>query len=118
MIQSIDIKTLDQIVKKTISSIRDSRGQIFDVYEMARDELEKVKRDVETHKGREPRRRSIKSMNWSATSAEARIHLMEVSRDFKIHTEDEVREAYESARKIQIDVAVAREQEQNLRPAT
>jgi len=45
----------------------------------------------------------------------ARIHLMEVSRDFKIRTEDEVREAYENARKIQIDVAVAREQEQNLR---
>ena len=114
MIQSIDVKTLDQIVKKTVSSIRDSRGQIFDVYEMARDELEKVKCDVERIK--EETTSTINKVDeLERNERRARIHLMEVSRDFKIHTEDEVREAYESARKIQIDVAVAREQEQNLR---
>ena len=46
MIKNVDIGTLDKIVKKTISSIRDSRGQIYDVYEMARDELETVKKIV------------------------------------------------------------------------
>ena len=40
---------------------------------------------------------------------------MEIKREFKNRSEDEVREAYESVRKNQIDIAVTREQEQNLR---
>ena len=114
MIKNVDIGTLDKIVKKTISSIRDSRGQIYDVYEMARDELETVKRDVERIK--EETAAVIKRVDeLERNERKARIHLMEVSRDFKNRTEEEVREAYEEARKIQIDVAVTREQEQNLR---
>ena len=114
MIKDLDIKTLDKIIKKTISSIRDSRGQIYDIYEMARDELEKAKRDVDRIKS-ETAAIILKVDELEREERRARIHLMEVSRDFKTCTEDEVREAYESARKIQIDVAVTREQEQNLR---
>lgn len=114
MMHNVDISTLDKIVKKTISSIRDSRGQIYDVYEMARDELETVKRDVERIK--EETAVVIQKVDeLERKERKARIHLMEVSRDFKNRTEEEVREAYEAARKIQIDVAVTREQEQNLR---
>lgn len=114
MIQNIDIKTLDKIIKKTISSIKDSRGQIYDVYEMARDELENVKRDVERVKN-ETAEIISKVDDLERSERKARIHLMEVSRDFKSHPEHEVREAYENARKIQVDLAVTREQEQNLR---
>jgi two-component system sensor histidine kinase DegS len=114
MMQNIDIKTLDKIIKKTISSIRDSRGQIYEVYETARDELENVRRDVERVKN-ETAELIRKVDELERNERKARIHLMEVSRDFKRHSEDEVREAYEDARKIQIDLAVAREQEQSLR---
>jgi two-component system sensor histidine kinase DegS len=114
MIQNIDIKTLDKIIKKTISSIKDSRGQIYEVYEMARDELENVKRDVERVKN-ETAEIISKVDDLERSERKARIHLMEVSRDFKSHPEHEVREAYENARKIQVDLAVTREQEQNLR---
>ncbi len=114
MIQGIDVKTLDKIIKKTISSIRDSRGQIYEVYEMARDELENVKRDVERVKN-ETAAVIERVDELERKERKARIHLMEVSRDFKLHSEAQVREAYEDARKIQIDLAVAREQEQNLR---
>ena len=114
MIQGIDVKTLDKIIKKTISSIRDSRGQIYEVYEMARDELENVKRDVDRVKN-ETAEIIERVDKLERQERKARIHLMEVSRDFKRHPENEVREAYEEARKIQIDLAVAREQEQNLR---
>ena len=114
MIQDVDIKTLDKIVKNTISSIRDGRGQIYDVYEMAREEMENVKRDVERVKN-ETAEIICKVDELERAERKARIHLMEVSRDFKTRTEEEVRQAYEAARKIQIDVAVTREQEQNLR---
>jgi len=114
MIKELDSKTLDKIVKKTLASIYDSRGQIYDVYEMARDELENVKRDVDRVKN-ETATIIYKVDELERTERKARIHLMEVSRDFKSRTEEEVREAYEAARKSQIDVAVTREQEQNLR---
>jgi len=111
---NVDIKTLDKIVKQTLASIRGSRSQIYEVYEAARDELESVKRDVERVK-RETADVIFKVDELERNERQARIHLMEVSRDFKIRTEDEVRSAYENARKIQIDLAVAREQEQNFR---
>ncbi len=114
MSQNIDVKTLDKIIKKTISSILDGRGQIYEVYEMARDELDNVRRDVERVKN-ETVELIRKVDELERKERKARIHLMEVSRDFKSHSEDEVRGAYEDARKIQIDLAVAREQEQNLR---
>ena len=101
MIKNVDIGTLDKIVKKTISSIRDSRGQIYDVYEMARDELETVKRDVERIK--EETAAVIKKVDeLERNERKARIHLMEVSRDFKNRTEEEVREAYERPEKFKL----------------
>lgn len=111
---NVDVKTLDKIVKQTLASIRGSRSQIYDIYEAARDELESVKRDVERIK-KETADVIFKVDELERNERKARIHLMEVSRDFKIRSEEEVREAYETARKIQVDVAVAREQEQNLR---
>ncbi|MGE5542193.1 MAG: histidine kinase, partial [Bacillota bacterium] len=44
-----------------------------------------------------------------------RYALMVVSRDFAHHTEDEIREAYEKASRIQIDLEVARDKENQLR---
>ncbi len=114
MIQDVNVKTLDKIIKKTIASIYDGRGQIYDVYEMAREELDNVKRDVDRVKD-ETAAIIYKVDELERNERKARIHLMEVSRDFKNRTEEEIREAYDDARKIQIDVAVAREQEQNLR---
>lgn len=111
---TVDIKTLDKIVKQTLASIRGSRNQIYDVYEAAREELESVRRDVERVK-KETADVIFKVDELERGERKARIHLMEVSRDFKSRTEDEVRSAYEEARKIQVDLAVAREQEQNLR---
>ena len=111
---NIDVKALDKIVKQTMAGIRGSRSQIYDIYEAAREELESVKRDVERVK-KETAEVIFKVDELERTERKARIHLMEVSRDFKIRAEEEVRAAYEAARKIQIDVAVAREQEQNLR---
>ena len=111
---NVDIKTLDKIVKQTLASICGSRNQIYDVYEAAREELESVKRDVERVK-KETAEVIFKVDELERSERKARIHLMEVSRDFKNRTEEEVRTAYETARKIQIDLAVTREHEQNLR---
>lgn len=111
---NIDVKTLDKIVKQTLSSIRGSRNQIYDVYEAAREELDRVRRDVERIK-KETADVIFKVDVLEGSERKARAHLMEVSRDFKSRSEEEVRDAYEDARKIQIDLAVTREQEQNLR---
>ncbi len=73
---------------------------------MARDELIMSTR----WKGLKMRLLAIrKLMNWNART-QSRIHLMEVSRDFKSHSEDEVRALMRMPEKPD-DLAVAREQE-------
>lgn len=114
MMKELDIKAIDGIVKKTVSSIRENRGEIYDVYEMARDELEKVKRDV-NRVNNETTAVIEKVDELERNERKVRMQLMEVRREFRNRTEDEVREAYESVRKNQIEIAVNREQEQNLR---
>lgn len=112
--ENVDIKTLDKIVKQTIAAVRDSRTQIFDVYEVARDELDNVKRDLERIK-KETADVIFRVDELERSERRSRIHLMEVSRDFQKHSEENIREAYEKARLLQVDLAVARQQEQNLR---
>jgi two-component system sensor histidine kinase DegS len=112
--ENVDIKTLDKIIKQTIAAVRDSRGQIFDVYEMARDELENVKRDLERVK-KETADVIFRVDELERSERRSRIHLMEVSREFRLHSEEKIKDAYEKARLLQVDLAVARQQEQALR---
>ncbi|MDD4602050.1 Signal transduction histidine-protein kinase/phosphatase DegS [bioreactor metagenome] len=110
----IDIKELDKIVKNTLTVIETSKSQIFDIYEAARNEMESVKKDVERIK------QQTVNIIFSVDELEkrerrARLRLMEVSRNFKVYTEEDIKTAYDEAKMLQVELAVAREQEQNLR---
>lgn len=112
--ENIDVKTLDKIVTQTIASVKESRTQIFDVYEMARDELDNVRRDLERVK-KETADVIFRVDELERSERRSRIHLMEVSRDFRLHSEEKIKDAYEKARLLQVELAVARQQEQALR---
>jgi two-component system sensor histidine kinase DegS len=53
--------------------------------------------------------------NLEVQSKGARLRLMEVSRNFKLYSEDEVKAAYERAQDFQVKLALAREWESQLR---
>jgi two-component system sensor histidine kinase DegS len=110
----LDIKILDKIVKATIAAVEQSKGQIFDIYEAARNEMENVKKDVERIK-----QKTVEIIfhvdEREKKERRARLRLMEVSRNFHVYSEQDIKDAYDEASDIQVQLAVAREQERNLR---
>ena len=107
-------KELDQIVKSTIDAVEKSKGQIFDIYEASRREMEHLQRDVERLK-QQTAEIIFKVDDIEKRERRSRLRLMEVSRDFQWYSEAHIKEAYEEANRLQVDLAVLRSQEQSIR---
>jgi len=112
--ENLDIKTLDAIIKKTIAAVEMGKNQIYEIYEVARNEVENVKKDVERIK-QETIDVIFKVDDLEKQERRSRLRLMEVSRNFGVYSEDDIKIAYDEAKNIQVELAVARSQEQNLR---
>lgn len=112
--QNSDAKMLDQIIKRTISAIENSKTQIFDIYEAAQKEMDHVALDVERVK-RNTVDMITKVDELEKRERQARIRLMEVSRNFTKYSEADIRQAYEEANQLQIELAVTRAKEEALR---
>lgn len=110
----IDTKSIDKILKKTLSAIESGKKQIFEIAEAARKEYEKLLNDVEKIKA-ETEEIIGQVDRLEREERRARLRLMEVSRDFRKYTEKDIRHAYEYANLIQVDLSVVREREKNLR---
>ena len=110
----LDAKMLDSIVKRTVEAIEESKSEIYDVYEAACGEVEKLRRDLLRLK--EEAATTIDRVDkLEIKEKQARINLMEVSKCFRQFSEEDVRKAYDMARDLQVELAVARECELNLR---
>lgn len=107
-------KELDQIVKSTIEAVEKSKSQIFDIYEASRREMEHLQRDVERLK-QQTAEIIFKVDDIEKRERRSRLRLMEVSRDFQRYSEAHIKEAYEEANRLQVDLAVLRSQEQSIR---
>ncbi|MDF2635220.1 MAG: DegS sensor signal transduction histidine kinase [Pelosinus sp.] len=112
--KNFDINDLDKIVKTTIAAVEQGKTQIFDIYEAARNEVENIKKDVERTK-QETVAIIFTVDDLEKKERRSRMKLMEVSRNFNVYTEEDIKAVYDEARNLQVDLAVARAQEQNLR---
>ncbi|MGG7619632.1 sensor histidine kinase [Bacillus coreaensis] len=112
--KKFDIKTLDFILEKMIETVGTSKDEIFRIgeqcrkdYESLADELKDVKRMV------------IEVIDdgdkLETQSRFARKRLSEVSMHFKDYTEAEVRDAYEKAHQLQMELTMKRQMEKQLR---
>jgi len=107
-------KLIDKIIKKTLSSIESARNQIYDIAEGARNEYQRLLDDVVKIKT-ETEEIITKVDYLEREERRARLHLMEVSRDFRRYTEIDIKDAYEAANNIQVALSVNREREKNVR---
>ena len=104
---------LDEVVKKTIDSLEKGKEQIFQIAEEASSqwhELENKLSDLQ-------KKVSItiqETEQLEKFEKDSRKHLMQVSKDFKDHSEDDIKKAYETTRDLQVKLALKREQEQQL----
>ncbi len=109
-----DMEALDRIVKETLKAIEQSKAQIYDIAENTRLEMVRVRQELEQVK--EEMNGIIKEVDeLEVLEKKARLRLVEVSRDFNKYTEKDIKEAYEKAYSLQVELVKRREKEKLLR---
>lgn len=109
-----DIKSLDLVFNRMVKTIDESKHDIFTISEQSRSSFEEMKLELEDI------RLKIKNIIeendlLEERSQSSRQYLAEVSRNFKVYSEEQVKNAYEQANKIQIRLSVVQTEEKTLR---
>ncbi len=113
-IEEFSEKTLNCILRETVDAMENSKTQIFDIYEGARSEVEHIQMDIKEVK--EKVYEVIEKVDRLAIEEQAaKQNLVRVSRNFKSYTEADIQNCYEEVKNIQIELVIAREQEEHLR---
>ncbi|WLD92982.1 sensor histidine kinase [Alkalihalobacillus sp. AL-G] len=112
--KSIDPKSIDTILDKTIQTVSESKEQIFEIGEQSREEFEKLTRELKDIKERVLE--IIQQEDALDTKSRlARSRLAEVSKHFNKYGEKEIKQAYESASQFQVELISVRQKEATLR---
>jgi len=104
-IKKIDMKTIDEIREKMIETVTCSKSDIFQIGEQCRQDYDQMTNELHNIK-----QMVIKLIDEGESLEEqvqkARIRLTEVSMNIKKFSEGEVREAYEIAHQLQMDLSI------------
>lgn len=106
--------SLDNIIEKTISTLEDSKKDIFIICESSRKEYDKIRLELEYLQ--EEISSIINNLDTlEKENRQARLRLMEVSKEFDRYTEYDIKAAYEKAEETSVEIAVLREKEEQLK---
>jgi two-component system, NarL family, sensor histidine kinase DegS len=113
-INQLDINSLDMILETMVKTVGDSKSEIFEIEEQCRRDFEESSKELEEIRVRVST--VIDESDSLDTKARyARKRLSEVSMFFNNFSEEQVRDAYEKAHKLQIDLQMNRQLEKQLR---
>jgi|LSQX01.3.fsa_nt_gb two-component system sensor histidine kinase DegS len=107
----IDIKQLDQIIKRTIQAINNSKSDIYEIAENSRRECKRLEDELTSLKDQ------VKQLIAEVEVLEVALkdskrRLMLINKNFPHYSQEELKEAYEKADNLRVDLAVKRELEQ------
>ena len=114
MDKTVDIEKVNTIMRDIIMTIDKSKNQLLDIVESAREEHELLKSDLNMIKLDIDRvigdvdRLTLKDRM-------VRNKLAEVSKEFKTHTEKDIKKAYENAAEVKVELMTATKEEQMLK---
>ncbi|WMM26855.1 sensor histidine kinase [Tissierella sp. MB52-C2] len=110
---SIGIKRLNEILETTINSIQGSKDEIFEIVDYARTECRKLEDELKS-----VQTKMIEIIEQveklEDLDKRSRRNLLNKSKNFNLFNEDEIREAYDLANAIRVDLLLKREEEKNL----
>lgn len=116
MAKSVDIKVLNEIVDKTIHAIESGKKEIFEISEKARDDCREIEDELIKLK-----KKILKIIEESdrleKLEKESRKRLLEVSKNFTKFTEfteEDIKQAYETAKDLQVSLSLKRQEEKDL----
>ncbi|MHA6532708.1 sensor histidine kinase [Paenibacillus sp. BAC0078] len=105
---------IDRVIKNTIDVMESSKYQIFEILQVARDELVALNKELQRVMD-ETDETLQKVDKLELQYHRSRIRLTEVSRDFVRYSEKDIRVAYEKATELQLELMMTREREVYLR---
>ena len=112
--KKIDSQMLDKILEKMVTTVDHSKGEIFKIGEETRKQYTSLTEELKDIK-----EKVLNVINegdkLEVYARFARNRLSEVSGDFNKFSEVEIRDAYEKAHKLQMDLTIIREKEKQLR---
>ncbi len=109
----IDVAQLDKIVKKTIEAINNSKTEIYDIADSSRRECRRLEEELTALK------QQVGQLIGEVEVLEVALKdskrkLMLINKNFSNYSQDELKEAYEKADNLRVELAVKREMEQFL----
>ena len=106
--------SLKHILTNTIETIENNKSQIFDIYQIAKTEVERSREMLEEI--REKARQSTERVDsLTRKEQEEKQNLVRVSSNFHKYTEKHIKASYESVKTVQVALAIEREKEEVLR---
>lgn len=108
--KEINMGDVQDIMSKIIQAIDDSRDQLLDIVETAREEYDLLKVELENLK-RDIDRVIAEVDRLTLKDKMVRKHLADVSKAFKTHTEEDIKRAYEKAADVRIELESYKKEE-------
>jgi len=113
MSRIINVAQLDKIIKKTIQAINESKSEIYEIAEISRRECKRLEDElIELQEQVKQLISEIEVLEVALKESKRRLMLM--NKNFDQHTEEELKEAYEKADNLRVELAVKREMEKYL----
>lgn len=113
-IKNINTQSLDSILETMISTVGESKDEVFEIEEQCRRDFEALTKELEDIRVRVAFVITENDL-LDKKARLARKRLSEVSRNFSKFSELQVREAYEKAHQLQVDLEMNRQLEKQLR---
>jgi len=108
------VRDLERIVNETIAALEMGQDQIYDIAENSREDKSRLEQELQEIK--QETLNTIDEVDRLETQErQARRHLMEVSRNFNFYGEEDMKEAYDNAKRLQMQLGLLRERENQLR---
>nr|WP_202049258.1 histidine kinase [Bacillus glycinifermentans] len=113
-VSKMDSKVLDSIIMKMLKTVDGSKDEVFQIGEQSRQQYEGL---VEELKQIKQQVNEVIDLGdrLEVHARHARNRLSEVSRNFHKFSETEIREAYEKAHKLQVELTMIQQREKQLR---
>lgn len=120
MMQDLNIKSsdggdiLEEVFRKTCDAMENSKGEIFEIYESTKSEVEECRRNLEEAK-KLTKKMQDEVDSYAEQERRERQKLIRVSGNFSSYSEDKIREVYEAVKNVQVQLGIAKEKEYQYR---
>lgn len=107
----VDFARLDNIIKKTIEAINNSKTEIYDIAESSRRECKKLEEELNSLKQQSKQLiEEVEALELKLKASKQKLML--ANKNFSNYTQEDLRNIYERADNFRVELAIKREMEQ------